>query len=231
MGDSKSRERRTLLPSFDAEDLAKEIELESARSPSSTFDPASYARIVESRVYVPTEESGIAGSIDPTAVLPSRSRALRPTGGTTAASTIPSPPPRADDASDETLDSMNVETAGREMYSCYLESDFPAALVLAERVLSLDAEHSLAQLVAERCRERMRPTRVTLRPSSVLRRRPSELERYARDIDPASSLVLHHIDGVTDAATVAELSGLSGGEALERIVALVDLGVLEVVTL
>jgi len=58
-----------------------------------------------------------------------------------------------------------------------------------------------------------------------------ELERHASHIDPTSSFVLGHIDGVSDAATVAALTGLPGGEALDRLHALVDLGVLEVVNL
>ena len=35
-------------------------------------------------------------------------------------------------AQDPTLDAGNVEAIGREMYGCYLASDFPEALVLAE---------------------------------------------------------------------------------------------------
>jgi hypothetical protein len=40
------------------------------------------------------------------------------------------------------------------MYARYLDSDFPVALWLAERVLAREPNHSLAQLVLEACRKR-----------------------------------------------------------------------------
>jgi hypothetical protein len=70
----------------------------------------------------------------------------------------------------------------------------------------------------------------TLRPSSVLRLKFAELERQSCHIDARSSFVLGHIDGVSDAATVAALTGLPNSEALNRLHALLDLGVLEVVS-
>lgn len=130
-----------------------------------------------------------------------------------------------------TVSVEDVETIGREMYGSYLASDFPEALVLAERVLQAEPDHALAQLVLERCRERLQPNARTLSPSSVLRLKIAELERHSRHIDATSSFVLGHVDGVSDAATVAALTGLPNTEALARLHALLDLGVLEVVSM
>lgn len=130
---------------------------------------------------------------------------------------------------DDTVRIEDAETVGREMYGCYLASDFPEALVLAERVLQMQPEHALAQVVAERCRDRLKSIGPRFNPSSVLRLKIAELERHSGRIDATSSFVLGHIDGVSDAATVAALTGLPGNEALARLHALLDLGVLEVV--
>jgi hypothetical protein len=131
---------------------------------------------------------------------------------------------------EDTAQVDDVEAIGREMYGSYLASNFPEALVLAERVLQKQPDHALAQLVADRCRERLQPNARSLSPSSVLRLRFSELERQSRHIDPTSSFVLGHIDGVSDAATVAALTGLTDHEAMARLHALLDLGVLELVS-
>jgi hypothetical protein len=143
--------------------------------------------------------------------------------------------PADSEALDATVDAVadiDLETVGREMYGSYLASDFPAALILAERVLAKEPSHAFAQLVASQCRERLgsRPVSQTLRPSSVLRLKFAELERQSRHLDARTSFVLGHIDGVSDAATVAALTGLPSNEALNRLHALLDLGVLEVVS-
>ncbi len=133
-------------------------------------------------------------------------------------------------AYDDTLPpDADAETIGREMYGSYLSSDFPEALVLAERVLELEPKHALAQLVADRCRERMPSGNRTVSPSSIVRLKFAELERHSRLIDARTSYVLGHVDGITDLATVAEMSGLPGPEALDRLHALLELGVLEIV--
>jgi hypothetical protein len=116
------------------------------------------------------------------------------------------------------------------MYGRYLASDFPAALALAEKMLDEAPEHAMAMIVAQRCRERLTSeSRATFSPSSVLRLRKSEFVRNGQNIDPTSSFVLGHIDGISDAATVAALTGLPRAEALDRLHALLDLGILEVV--
>lgn len=205
---SKPREKRTLIPAFDPQELAKEIEREVNRATlAPPFDPSSYARIVDGApVLLPPAEPA-----DPSEAKtqPPVSQAVR---------------------REDTLDLDDPVAVGREMYGCYLASDFPAALVLAERVLAAEPDHALAQLVADRCRERLAPSAGTLRPSSVLRLKMAELERHMLEIDPTSSVVLGHIDGISDAATEAALTGLPSAEALDRLHALLDMGVVEVVS-
>lgn len=233
---NKPREKRTLIPTFDPEELAKEIEDEANRTTiAPPFDPSSYARIVEERVQTVSSEARDTPRSMAAAAEAARSEAEeieRPQLHVDIDVTAETPPVRPVDkkATDDTLNVESVETIGREMYGCYLASDFPEALVLAERVLEAEPEHALAQLVAEKCRERLQPNVRTLSPSSVLRLKIAELERQSRHIDPTSSFVLGHIDGISDAATVAALTGLPNTEALARLHALVDLGVLEVVS-
>jgi hypothetical protein len=233
---NKPREKRTLIPTFDPEELAKEIEEEANRTTiAPPFDPSSYARIVEEHVQSVSEARDTPRSMAAAAEA-ARSEAEeieRPRLHIDIDVTAETPPARLAldaKATDDTLNAENVETIGREMYGCYLASDFPEALVLAERVLQTEPEHALAQLVAEKCRERLQPSARTLSPSSVLRLKIAELEKQSRHIDPTSSFVLGHIDGISDAATVAALTGLPNTEALARLHALVDLGVLEVVS-
>lgn len=222
----KPREKRTLIPSFDPEDLAREIEEEVNRTTAAPpFDPSSYARIVEEGGLVAVETRDT-----PRAILAVTKVDLDDVRRAVREATTSAPRPDVAMATDDTIDLDNPETAGREMYGCYLASDFPAALVLAERVLQLQPDHALAHLVLDRCRERLRPNGHTLSPSSVLRLKMAELERHSMNIDATSSFVLGHIDGISDAATVAALTGLPNMEALARLHALVDLGVLEVVS-
>ena len=224
-----TREKRTLIPAFDPEDLAKEIEQEAKRTTvAPPFDPASYARIVEEHVSLAGGPRDTPRTMAAAAAAAAKAAQVAPSADAPPRSGVPTAPAPEVSPTDDTLDVETVETIGREMYGCYLESDFPAALVLAERVLHEQPDHALAQLVAEKCRERLQPSSRALSPSSVLRLRFAELERQARHIDVKSSVVLGHVDGVSDVATVAALTGL-GSEALDRLHALVDLGVLEVV--
>jgi hypothetical protein len=48
-------------------------------------------------------------------------------------------------------------------------------------------------------------------------------------VDARSLVLLAHVDGVIDAATVAELAGMSRVETFEHLHALLDEGILEVV--
>jgi hypothetical protein len=226
---SRPREKRTLIPTFDPQDLAKSIEQEANRSTvSPPFDPASYARIVDERAIDET------GKNDTPRMIPAAARTGDPSTDSArldarAAVTV-SPSARVPSASEleNTIDATETETIGRQMYGCYLASEFPEALHLAERVLAAEPEHALAQLVADQCRERLMPS-LALNPSSVLRLKVEQLELHASRIDQTSSFVLGHVDGVIDAATIAALSGLPAPEALDRLHALLDLGVLEVV--
>jgi hypothetical protein len=224
-----------MVPAFDPEARARDIENGMNRDTvSPPFDPSSYALSVEEpspsttqsvRSSYPTPHTFIEVPLS-LAADPSEDRTSPGIGGPCP----PSSAPASSIESDETIDGTNIETIGREMYGSYLASDFPEALVLAERVLKDQPAHALAQLVAERCRERLHPTSGKLNPSSVLRLKFAELERQSRHIDPTSSYVLGHIDGVADAATVAALTGLPDHEALARLHALLDLGVLELVS-
>jgi hypothetical protein len=221
--------KRTLVPAFDPQELARTIEAESKKDTvAPPFDPSSYARVVEESVKAAAPEHDTPGTLAAAPAAPAVDEELEPEERLT----IPTPPedPRESVATDDTIDLDDPETVGREMYGCYLASDFPEALVLAERVLEMDPDHGLAKLVAERCRERLQPNATTLNPSSVLRLRIAELERQSKHIDARTSMVLGHIDGVSDAATVAALTGLPDAEALARLHALLDLGVLEVVS-
>lgn len=227
---NKTREKRTLIPAFDPEDLAKEIEQGSSRATAAPpFDPASYARIVEEHVSLASSPRDVPRVLADAAAAAARAAPRSaPSPEVQRRSGAPTvPAPEVKEAFDA-LDVESIETIGREMYGCYLASDFPGALVLAERVLREQPDHALAQLVLDKCHERLQPSRRALSPSSVLRLKFAELERQARHIDVKSSVVLGHVDGVSDVATVAALTGL-GTEALDRLYALVDLGVLEIV--
>lgn len=107
------------------------------------------------------------------------------------------------------------------MYGSYLQSSYPEALVLAERVLELEPDHALAQLVRDGCRTRLGASNEGARlvPSSVVRlRRPAfEVTEIAQlEEDLTSQIVIGHLD-------------VPRPEALERLHALLELGMLEVV--
>ena len=55
------------------------------------------------------------------------------------------------------------------------------------------------------------------------------VEADALGVDARSLVVLAHVDGVIDAATVAELAGMTRVETLEHLHALLDDGLLELV--
>ncbi|MBX3233857.1 MAG: hypothetical protein KIT84_31400 [Labilithrix sp.] len=233
-----------MVPAFDPKELAKKIEneanCETSRPP---FDPLDYARAAEAfdaegatetelQVLPEDGNSAIVEPIPPTEPLPP-TELVPVTGRLRQCDPDATPPSRVPELQFALEDTAQPDAAteeiGREMYSSYLASDFPEALVLAERVLDREPTHALAQLVADRCRERMKPQGQTLSPSSVVRLKFAALERQSKHIDSRSSFVLGHVDGMTDAATVARLSGLPPPEALDRLHALLDLGVIEVV--
>lgn len=229
-----TQDKRTLIPPFDP----KEIEREAHRTIAPAYDPSSYARIVDHHVSVQLSDAK-GEQVEPPApceTVPATSR----TASYESRESRPGPPPTIaapvltvkPDASAEVVavDLDDPDTVNRAMYGCYLASAFPEALALAERVLAYEPEHSLAKFLAERCRERILPKPRTLAPSSVLRLRLVELERQARHIDARTSFVLGHIDGISDAQTVASLTGLPAPEALDRLHALLDLGIVELVS-
>jgi hypothetical protein len=204
------REKQTLIPAFDPETLAKELEAAEGR-PTITppYDPSSYARIVDNHV----EGTGGDGRDTPRTIT-----AAAPALGSGA----------------DSDDSEATNTIGRAMYGCYLQSDYPEAMVLAERVLEREPDHAMALLVRDGCRDRLgSPSDVPrLVPSSVVRlKRPAhEVADLVRsDADAVSEVVLGHVDGVADIAMLAALSGIPRAEALDRFHELLELGLLEVV--
>lgn len=208
---SVRREKQTLVPAFDPETLAKEFEAATDR-PTITppYDALSYARIVDEHV----------GSGDG-----------RDTPRTITAAI---PVTSEDVSSDDAIDSQTSGTMGRAMYGSYLQSNYPEAMVLAERVLEREPDHALAKLVFEGCKARLGPPTVVPRlvPSSVVRlKRPAyEVAEIAQlESDVTSQIVLDHVDGIADVAMVAELAGIPKPDALERLHALLELGMLEVV--
>jgi len=218
-----ARERQTLVPAFDPEELARELETELAREdrrPTAPppFDPSSYARIVDANLDA--------------AALPAERRAAEPERSEPSLATATGRTGAEDGAEDTTgvaAAASEVEGIGRAMYGSYLESDFPAALVLAERVLEKEPEHALAHLVADRCRAVLGAPGRRLAPSSVVRVRQPLPDHAALELDTTSMFVLGHVDGVADAETVAALSGIPPHVALDHLHALLDLGVLELV--
>ena len=209
--DQTRREKQTLIPAFDPESLAKDFELRTDR-PTVTppYDASSYARIVDEHV----------GSGD---------------GRDTPRTITAAKPALTGDADDENaIESQSTSTIGRAMYGNYLQSNYPEAMVLAERVLEQEPDHALAKLVFEGCRARLGPPSEAPRlvPSSVVRlKRPAyEVTEIAQlESDVTSQIVLEHVDGVSDVAMLAELAGIPRPEALDRLHALLELGMLEVV--
>ncbi len=224
------RERATIVPAFDPELLAKELEAQGdlrelaatathdqTDRPTITppFDPSSYARVVDDHVESQRDPHDTPRTI--TAVTPALGLGL----------------------GDDEVASQTTGSIGRAMYGSYLQSDYPEALVLAERVLEREPDHALARLVADGCRERLEPPATSdlprLLPSSVVRlRRPAHevvgLIGSARgSSDLTSQLVVGHVDGVCDVSMLAALAGIPRPDALDRLHALLELGLLEVV--
>lgn len=209
------RERETLIPAFDPEMLAKELEAADLQGGRPTvtppFDASSYARMLDNHV----ERDAGDGRGDPR----------------TITAVTPPSPPLPGFPSDSTANEA-TSSIGRAMYGSYLSSDYPSALVLAERVLEREPDHALAQLVIEGCRERLGngSDAQRLSPSSVVRlKRPFEIVELVEP-DPTSQIVIDHIDGVIDVTMLAELAGIPRPEAMNRLHALLDLGVVEVVS-
>lgn len=197
------RERQTLIPAFDPAELARRTtEDESPTMPPP--DPSAYARIVGSNVAETAEHEG-----------------RRETPRTLTAATP---------VSDEHAMVADIEAVGRAMYGSFLESDFPEALVLAERVLAEQPDHALAQAVVDRCRAVLSLPPTPLLPSSVVRLRSSPEDLATLVLDETSEAVLAHVDGVSDAAAIAKRSGVSRIETMDRLSALMNLGVVEVLS-
>jgi hypothetical protein len=196
-----------VVPPYDPVDLARAIESAANRpTHAPPFDPNAYARIV-----------------DDTIVAATTTQPMPPMTARDTPKATPTVPPVMIDATTE------VDTLARAMYASYLESNFPEALVLAEHVVEQAPDHALAQAVVTRCKAVLGDnSQKRLHPSSVVRLKPG-LEAESLGVDDRSLVVLAHVDGVIDAATVAELAGMTRIETLEHLHALLDEGILEVV--
>jgi hypothetical protein len=211
--DGDRREKQTLIPSFDPASLATDFEDEGCTK-ITQYDASTYARILDEHVGSLTSGAGHDTPRTITAAVPVDAH--------------------EDANSEKAIDITTAGTLGRAMYGSYLQSDYPEAMVLAERVLEHQPEHALAKLVFEGCRARLGPgsDRPRLVPSSVVRlKRPAnEVTELAQlESDLTSQIVLGHVDGVADVAMLADLAGIPRPDALERLHALLELGMLEVV--
>ena len=212
---AERREKQTLIPSFDPATVAMDFERATDR-PTITppYDASSYARIVDEHLGAVAEGAGHDTPRTITAAVPADGY---------------------DDANSENaVDTTTAGTLGRAMYGSYLQSNYPEAMVLAERVLEREPDHALAKLVFEGCRARLGHASDVPRlvPSSVVRlKRPADevAELLQVQSDVTSQIVLAHVDGVTDIAMLADLAGIPRPDALERLHALLELGMLEVV--
>ena len=196
-----------MVPPYDPVDLARAIEGAANRpTHAPPYDPNAYARIVDATIL----ETAANAPLPPVTArdTPKTMTAARPV------------------LINETSE---VDTLARAMYASYLESNFPEALVLAEHVVEKQPDHALAQAVVTRCKAVLGDDdEKRLQPSSVVRLKPG-LEADSLGVDARSLVVLAHVDGVIDAAMVAQLAGMTRVETLEHLHALLDEGILEVV--
>lgn len=215
---SREPHRQTLIPPFDALDLARELDgrgtlaIPNVAPRRPPFDPAAYARIVDADVSV--------------------TRINEPHPDDAFARTI-APPRQTDD--EDTIDRATareggLDGLGRRMYGAYLASEYPAALVFAEQLLAYDPEHALALTVADRCREQLEAdVAQAVDARAIVRVRRDPLVSRDVDVDPEVIELLAQLDGVVDVATLAYRAGLPLAHLCDQLTALVDLGFVEVV--
>jgi len=196
-------DRRTVVPPYDPADLARAIESAGATDTNPPpFDPSAYAKIVDADI-----RAALATDRD----TPKTMTAATPLSSATEG---------------------EIDTLAREMYASYLASEFPEALMLAEHVVEKEPNHALAQAVVARCRAVIGEVkRSSIVPSSIVRIRIGIGDENIDNlpIDAGSMMVLRHVDGMNDAASIAELAGISRHEALEHLHALLEAGVVELV--
>jgi hypothetical protein len=109
-----------------------------------------------------------------------------------------------------------------EMGRCFLASDYPMALTLAELVLSEQPDHGLASALATECRAlRKRGSSIPVCNSSV-----REVIEIIEEGDPRGTAVLRRVDGHSSVAEIARASELTPREALRVFDEFVATGVL-----
>jgi hypothetical protein len=138
------------------------------------------------------------------------------------------PAPRPDTSTEAALEACTEPGATRvgegcahavgEMTRCFLTSDYPSALTLADHILSEVPEHPLASAIAFECRAML------ARGSSIpVRTAPPD---SVDSSDPHTSQLLMLVDGRTTLADIAKASDLAPLEALRLIDEFVASGVL-----
>jgi hypothetical protein len=138
------------------------------------------------------------------------------------------PAPRPDVSTEAALEACTEPAATRvregcahtvgEMTRCFLTSDYPSALTLADHILSEVPDHPLAAAVAFECRAML------ARGSSIpVRTAPPE---SVDSSDPHTSQLLRLVDGRTTLADIAKASDLAPLEALRLVDEFVAAGVL-----
>jgi hypothetical protein len=126
----------------------------------------------------------------------------------------PKPEPTGDSGGGDVVDVIF-----REMYTCYLKSEYPQALQLAECVGRMQPGNLIAQAVRDRARGALglRPGAVSNRvtPDTVLMTAVPLRTLKCLRIDPVTMLVLERLDGVKSVRTIVERLPLRAHEVLE----------------
>jgi hypothetical protein len=114
-----------------------------------------------------------------------------------------------------------------------LDSDYPEALTMAESLLELAPDNTMAQAVLEKCKEALRDRLRAkaapppeLGPEVVLQVTigPSNLRMLP--LDPKTMFVLSLLDGATDLDTVFSMAGVQEKDVMDKLADLVRRGIL-----
>lgn len=137
-----------------------------------------------------------------------------------------------DEPGDCTRTASTADEMHREMYQRFLESDYPAAQTLAESLLELSPENSLASAVLEKCREELDAgpvsmSRFGLEPHDKLQVTIGPNNLRLLPLDPTTMFVLSQLDGQTDLETVFTMTGAVENEVTEKLVHLFRRGILQ----
>jgi hypothetical protein len=137
-----------------------------------------------------------------------------------------------DEPGDCTRTASTADEMHREMYQRFLESDYPAAQTLAESLLELSPENSLALAVLEKCKEELdggpvSMSRFGLEPHDKLQLTIGPNNLRLLPLDPTTMFVLSQLDGQTDLETVFTMTGIVENQVTEKLVDLFRRGILQ----